>query len=1686
MKQGSGAEMKRLLIGVLAIVVFAMGIVMTGLITNSSKITSTKVGKTLENYDEGNVEGNTEGNNEKAEERGKVTIKYLDSNGEQLSADEEIEGVIGTEYQTTRKDISHYRSNGSEPINKAGNFRKENITVTYVYELVSESIDVESQNNLITVKVENEYPSREYKLKLEQKSTEGISLTGGKFSLIDNKDDSKLVDGMTTNGALTLGVINVNNEVNEEYDLVENQAPKGYLKALGDTNFTIQLIKTYNTETKRYELQATSQDNRLEIVEDSQNDEIIIKVANEKKKTYELATKQFASSVDGTATSRNITAVVNNEGDIVYNETEEDVVVRDFEKVIYTIRIYNEGNQDMTAGIVTEELPAGLKFLTDSQINQDYGWTLSDGKLTTNHIQNTTIEGIDSSSQTQVDYEELKLEVEVEEEKAGQSNNLESKVSVVVDEREENQDNNEYTETVILDRIPANYDLAVKKFASKINGTDTGRGVTASVNELNQIVYEENNENKTIADGQTVVYTIRVYNEGNRDLNGTKVTEILPNGLTLVSNSEINEEYGWEEVEGKIQTTYLENKTIEKVRTYRGEVPQYEDIQIELTLNEENIDNNTTFIVNEVKIAKAENETDELDNSDIDSILLGKVSLTNDFALKLFASKINGIDTGRSVSASISEGEILYTKNNPQKTVKDGEKIVYTIRVYNEGIGEIDGTKLTDVIPAGLKFVEESEINEEYGWTKNANNAETTYLEDKTIQGLNMQTDDAPKYIDVKIELEVVKDEMGSNQTQLKNKVIIAKAENEIDVTDNEDQDTVDLYKEDNKNNLVIKKFASKIDNENTGRNVEASLTEQNEILYTRTIVEKEVEEGQKVTYTFRVFNEGSENLQGTKITENLPAGLKFVENSTINTQYGWEEVEGKLETTYLENKTINGVKVEEGQVPNYEEVLLELEVTRQGLGSDSVAIQNTVTLAKHNLETNIQDNTDKDTIILGKIPNYNLSVSKFVSKIDGTSTQEQVTVTKNTNGEFTYTKPSTRQKVKDKQKITYTYRIFNTGNEIITGTQLEEEIPQGLKYIEESQVNQTYGWARENNKLTTQYLVGKTIDTYDSGKANYKDVEIEFEVVEDGVPTDNLIINTIKVAKNDNETDTTDNEDTQIIELKRTPKTYDVIMKKFVYSLDGKQLDKEITANVNDNGEIVFKNDNTKTSVNKGQTVVFTLRMFNIGNQKMTGNVVTDTIPKGLEYVENSAINAQYNWNVQNSIATTNYLEGQTIEGFDIENNETPKYAEVKIECRVTGEDKKAHDSIINTAKMLETENDQNPDNNEDNTELVLEPEEQKVSDLSMKKFIYSVDGKRILKREVEAVNKNGKIIYTSNENIYEASNNQKIVYTLRVYNLGNGEAQGREVIEKLPAGLEFIKDSEINIENGWKMYKKDASGKLVETKKIEEATTIKTDKLVTKTIPGFKVENNETPKYQDVRIEVVVKENEVKSKDRVIKNVAKVSKLRTEKDSDNDKAEEKLKIKKFDLNVTKYIKQIMVADKDGEIVTPVGIEKRDQIIKKEVHKKKLNETEIYVTYGLKVKNIGEIAGYATKITDYIPANFELVGQDYGWKVNGNVVTTDVLANQLIKPDEYKTVEVTFRWKLSDGELGLRNNKAIISNYKNDYDAKDNTPDRENESKMIVSIKTGEDQVIAGIILAILMIIASAICIKLNKQNKK
>ena len=196
------------------------------------------------------------------------------------------------------------------------------------------------------------------------------------------------------------------------------------------------------------------------------------------------------------------------------------------------------------------------------------------------------------------------------------------------------------------------------------------------------------------------------------------------------------------------------------------------------------------------------------------------------------------------------------------------------------------------------------------------------------------------------------------------------------------------------------------------------------------------------------------------------------------------------------------------------------------------------------------------------------------------------------------------------------------------------------------------------------------------------------------------------------------------------------------------------------------------------------------------------------------------------------------------------------------------------------------------------------------------------------------------------------------------------------------------------------------------------------------------------------------------------------------------------------KWVTQTIVTVDGKTTVTDTGFTPYDNpepVAKVVIDKKKLNKTTVKFVYNIIITNEGEIPGYATEITDYIPEGLEFVQEDNPiWtKVGDNKITTRALEQTLLNPGESATLEVVFTWKKGANNLGLKTNIAEISEDYNDKGSKDieSTPDNvktedydkqqeddDDKALVILELKTGGSASYMWLGLTVLIILAGGI----------
>ena len=425
-------------------------------------------------------------------------------------------------------------------------------------------------------------------------------------------------------------------------------------------------------------------------------------------------------------------------------------------------------------------------------------------------------------------------------------------------------------------------------------------------------------------------------------------------------------------------------------------------------------------------------------------------------------------------------------------------------------------------------------------------------------------------------------------------------------------------------------------------------------------------------------------------------------------------------------------------------------------------------------------------------------------------------------------------------------------------------------------------------------------------------------------------------------------------------------------------------------------------------------------------------------------------------------------------------------------------------------TENSKYQQDDDDYEQIIL-----KYFDLALRKFITKIDDNVVTSRIPEAkVGEDGDLTYVHPKTPIEVANSQVVTYTIRVYNEGAIPGYAEEVRDDIPEGLQYLPDHATNKKYEWKMYYEE-EGELVETNDVSLATEIRTEYLSSakesstrqneiKPFDGLKGISNVAPLNPDYKdIEVAFKVVEPKSTEyngRVIINTAEITDDNdddedsipdNDKDGEDDIDKEYIYVKYFDLSLIKWVSQAIVTV-DGKTTTtsyemPADDPRSEYVVKVDLDKKSLSKSTVKFVYTIMVINEGEIAGYATQITDDVPEGLEFIEADNPlWsKGQGNKVTTDALENTLLQPGESAKVNITFTWKNSGENVGVKKNTAEISEDYNEYGAKDkdskpnNWDEKEDDQDfalVILAIRTGAVAIYVPVIVMVLTILSAGV----------
>ncbi len=1020
---------------------------------------------------------------------------------------------------------------------------------------------------------------------------------------------------------------------------------------------------------------------------------------------------------------------------------------------------------------------------------------------------------------------------------------------------------------ILIERTPdtREFDLALRKYITKVNGSNVTATREPNIDKSTiktsgTATYKHRKDPVIVNTGDIVTYKLTVYNEGDKAGRATKIVDQLPTGLKLKTSGTVTSSKGnsyavtYDETTNK--ATFITSGT-QNIAEYDGNTLDSDTIEIECTVEAKANTSNDTILTNVAWISEEYDAVDKItitnekgkdrdsepstipsvnkdnmsnytgnnnksDLSDSNNYYKGQqddddfeklVLKPKAFDLKLVKrivevngtkvpERLLGVDVTKLADGTATTADYDLDKN--PVSVKSGDIVKYTLRVYNEG--DIDGyaSEISEDVPEGLEFMwsekegteldadttlskeEKEAIKYNQGiWDMRTINQDTHRVEliatdnlakgkgaeitenganlikafDKTKGYVNTVNEKNPDYREVSVYMKVVASDDAANGI-IRNEAAITgdtdKDGNPVDdrdskpeewkkYEDDEDYDNVKLQSFD----LALRKFIIAVSKDTTiedseylkdenGSYIRApkvdtsklnTIGENGKLITTATYnhpkTPVEVTQNDIVVYMLRVYNEGTLDGYASEIKDHLPSYLKFVEGD-FNNKYGWKVSEdGRTVTTsYLDNSIIGKVTTDnDGKIIlSYKEIPIMCKVTGDAQGK----ITNIADITKYKDE-NKNDITDRDSkennVVLpsdSDLPSYkddetgdyipgqeddddfeklvvkkfDLALRKFITNISDTDVTSRIPQVKydKDNNKISYEHSKDPLDVVTGDIVTYTIRVFNEGEIDGFASKVSDDIPDGLEYLPDNDLNKEYRWVMYDKdgkettdvknavKLTTDYLSKEQgearmttnselkenpalLTAFDGTKEisdtnpDYADVKIAFKVTEPN-GSSKILVNSAQISddtdKNGNPVDDIDStpdkwidgEDDQDKEYIKLTE-FDLALRKWVTQAivieKGKETVTQTGHKAEDDPEQVVKVELNRKKLNS-VTVKFrySIRVTNEGDIAGYAKQIKDYIPEGLKF------DAKDNpdWNDEgNNIITTRKLENTLLQ---------------------------------------------------------------------------------------------------------------------------------------------------------------------------------------------------------------------------------------------------------------------------------------------------------------------------------------------------------------------------------------------------------------------------------------------------------
>ena len=721
------------------------------------------------------------------------------------------------------------------------------------------------------------------------------------------------------------------------------------------------------------------------------------------------------------------------------------------------------------------------------------------------------------------------------------------------------------------ERKSPKFDLALRKFITKINGKEVEKSRVPVIDEESKnvlnltgtAVYHHTKEALEVNVGDSVEYTIRVYNEGEVDGVAKEITDYLPSGLTFVRIADES---------AKLYTTESKEGSKEVVLKYTGSDVlaagsvvdnKYQEVKLICTVN----DGTTGYITNRAEItvygytdnSGAWREAKAIGDSDRDSVentISGSLGLDTWYEnAKTYSYNVDGKakevkdyypgvqddDDFETVIVKSIKGEFkVILKKVDLSDNNQGLAGAYFTLKTGEKVGPTDENGYVELVKA-QKITADSQ---KFSYTFEETTAPEGYEKyDKEIT-LNVATKkDNGEYV-VDAENTKLADSNDIVSLDVKSNVIT------IEIKDEKIKKNFDL---------ALRKFITNVNGKDiTSRIPQVTLTDDfksgkvTTAVYEHTKEPVDVVQDNIVTYTIRIYNEGDVDGYVTKVMDDIPDGLEYLPENETNIANGWKmyvesdkAAEGSITynkkiyvpttdaknadlivTEALKDELIKAHNSETSKELDYKDVKVAFKVIEPNT-SDRIIINYAQITEHKDTEGNVtvidRDSTpnewnegeDDQDIEKIRLRYFDLALRKWVTEAIVTENGEtQVTPT----GHHAEDDPEAIVKVDLKKskiknvtvKFRYSIRVTNEGEIAGYAKEVTDYIPAGLKFVAED--NQGWTTTEDPNIVKTELLADTLLQPGESAE-----VTIVLTWINDASNL-GVKINTAEISKDYNE----------------------------------------------------------------------------------------------------------------------------------------------------------------------------------------------------------------------------------------------------------------------------------------------------------------------------------------------------------------------------------------------------------------------------------------------------------------------------------------------------------------------------------------------------------------------------------------